>query len=655
VASVSVAPRVANLNEFDSLQLTATPKDAQGNPLTNRLVTWTTNAGTKASVSSAGLVHAFQSGAITVTASSEGVSANATITIVVPVAVIALNSTAVTLMVGDTFRLKVTLLGPAGDQPTDTSVTWVSADTVRAIVSATGLITARWPGIVAVTATAGTKSAAAQVSIPTPVASVLVTPITDTIAEGESTSFIGSPRDSAGTPLAFRLVSWSSSDTTVVTVAAAGNEVAQALGHRAGSAAIIGTSEGKSDTASVLVVHIAVAKVTITPDTASVLLQNMLLLSASMEDSLGRPLTDRQIHWSTSDALIAPIAPDSGSTVTLTATSPGVAAIVAVSEGRADTSTITNRVVSYTSIAAAALATCATTSDSLVYCWNEGAVPSVVVTPVRLGILAVGEDHLCGLSAGVAFCGPSPGTLTPVPGGHLFTTIAAGSFHTCGIAADSTAWCWGQDAGGQLGDSGLQDSPTPVQVVGGHRFIAITAGAFSTCAITETGDAFCWGSNFYGVLGIGDTVSLIPYPVAVAGGLTFTSITMGSLHACALRSGGQAYCWGNNDYGQLGAGVESNVPIAVTGGISFASIRAGLFFTCGTDAGGIGYCWGDNSGGQVGDSSFAFSRPAPVQVAGGLTFLAFGGGFHDNCALATAGAYCWGSFQVVPKRLPGQL
>jgi uncharacterized protein YjdB len=654
VASVAVTPPSATVNEFDSLQLTATPKDAAGNPLTGRTITWSTNAGTKATVSTTGKVHAFQPGPITVTATSEGVPGSSAITIVVPVAVITLNTSAVTLAVGDTFRLKATVLGPAGDPPTDSAVAWSSADTARATVTASGLVLARWPGAVTVTASAETKSASAQISIPTPVASVIVTPAADTIAESDSTTLSGIPRDSAGTPLAFRDVTWRSSDTTVAALAA-GTNLVRVYGRAPGSASVIATSEGKSDTASILVVHVSVASVTITPDTVSLLLHNPLSLVATTLDSLGRALTDRPVHWSTSDAVIAPITPDSGPAVLVTAASPGIAAIVATSEARADTATITSQVVTYASIASGIRASCAATTDSLVYCWNEGAVPSVVVTPIRLGALTVGQGLLCGLAGGDAYCGDAPGTLTLVPGGHVFTAIAAGAFHTCAIAADSTGWCWGQNGGGQLGDSSLQESPTPVQVVGGHRFVSIATGAYTTCAIAETGDAYCWGSNLSGSLGTGDTASTRAYPVPVAGGLTFTSITMGSEHACALVAAGQAYCWGDNSYDQMGTGLASNVPAAVTGGISFTSIHAGLFYTCGIVAGGNGFCWGDNAWGQVGDSSFASTQPAPVQVAGGLSFLAFSGGLHDNCALTTTGAYCWGSFQVVPKRLPGQL
>ena len=109
--------------------------------------------------------------------------------------------------------------------------------------------------------------------------------------------------------------------------------------------------------------------------------------------------------------------------------------------------------------------------------------------------------------------------------------------------------------------------------------------------------------------------------MAVAGGLTFASLTAGDVHTCGLTSGGAAYCWGNNDGGELGDGSTDRrlTPVAVAGGLTFASLTAGWVHTCGLTSGGAAYCWGYNSNGELGDGSTTTGL-TPVAVAGGLTF-----------------------------------
>ena len=116
----------------------------------------------------------------------------------------------------------------------------------------------------------------------------------------------------------------------------------------------------------------------------------------------------------------------------------------------------------------------------------------------------------------------------------------------------------------------------------------ITAGYGHTCALIADGTVTCWGYNSDGELGGGDT-SNRNVPVAVAGGAhtnkTVTQITAGTYHTCALISDGTATCWGDNSYGQLGNGsnTDSNVPVAVTGGAlankTVTDITGGEFHT----------------------------------------------------------------------------
>ncbi|HWC72717.1 MAG TPA: hypothetical protein VG454_02195, partial [Gemmatimonadales bacterium] len=87
-----------------------------------------------------------------------------------------------------------------------------------------------------------------------------------------------------------------------------------------------------------------------------------------------------------------------------------------------------------------------------------------------------------------------------------------------------------------------------------------------TCALTLEGVAYCWGANQYGELGDGSTMSR-SNPVPVVGGLTFASLQSKGTHTCGITTGGVAYCWGNNDYGELGDGTTTSrsIPVRVGG------------------------------------------------------------------------------------------
>ena len=141
------------------------------------------------------------------------------------------------------------------------------------------------------------------------------------------------------------------------------------------------------------------------------------------------------------------------------------------------------------------------------------------------------------------------------------------------------AYCWGGNHIGQLGDGSTTLSSIPVAVSGGLSFSGLAAGAAHTCGLTRTGAANCWGNNEEGELGNGDigpdTCNVANWrcsrsPVAVAGGLTFSALTLGGVHTCGLISGGAAYCWGDNSSGQLGDGTTTNssIPVAVSWGLT---------------------------------------------------------------------------------------
>ena len=171
---------------------------------------------------------------------------------------------------------------------------------------------------------------------------------------------------------------------------------------------------------------------------------------------------------------------------------------------------------------------------------------------------------------------------------------------------------------------------------------SVSAGSIHTCGLTTPGDAYCWGFNDFGQLGDGSTTGSLT-PVLVSSGIRFSSISTRGGHTCGVTSVGDAYCWGENFRGQLGDGTTINrlTPVLVSGGLSFASVSTAYSETCGVTTAGDAYCWGDNFSGQLGDGT-TINRLTPVAVAGGLTFASLSTG-AQTCGVTAAGdAYCWG-------------
>lgn len=275
--------------------------------------------------------------------------------------------------------------------------------------------------------------------------------------------------------------------------------------------------------------------------------------------------------------------------------------------------------------------------------------------------ISVGLDQTCGLTgAGSAYCWGANGfgqlgdgsTLdhagpVPVTGGLRFTALSAGgggyeedvSF-TCGITDIGEAWCWGGSFRGALGDGTTVGSHnTPVRVVGDLRFKSISAGGAHVCGLTIDDLAYCWGSNDAGELGIG-TTSQSTTPALVAGGLHFTNISAGDFHTCA-GTGTATYCWGSNISSGFGSTGITPVPKLVTSAIQFPVIATGTDHTCGLTSIGSAYCWGDNSSGELGTGSGVFS-PGPALVVGGRAFTSMSTKGYTGCGISAGSGYCWG-------------
>jgi uncharacterized protein YjdB len=254
VASVSVSPTSASLTTGGTQQITATPRDAQGNPLDGRTVTWQSANTAVATVTQTGLITAVGPGSTSVTATSEGKVGTVAVTVTLPpVGSVTVTPSSATVSVAFTTPLAATVRDLNGAVISGASVAWSTSNALVAVVSQTGVVTGVLPGTATITATSGGQSGTATITVQlAPVATVTVSPSQLNLRDrdGQRTGTLNATtRDALGNILTGRVVTWSSSNTSVATVTQSGVVTAQAKGN----ATITATSEGRSGTASVVV------------------------------------------------------------------------------------------------------------------------------------------------------------------------------------------------------------------------------------------------------------------------------------------------------------------------------------------------------------------------------------------------------------------
>lgn len=317
----------------------------------------------------------------------------------------------------------------------------------------------------------------------------------------------------------------------------------------------------------------------------------------------------------------------------------------------------------------------------------SSALAAAVATPLSFIQVTVGAGHTCGVTTdNRAYCwgrnergtlgdGTTTNRRAPraVAGGLRFRFVSAGPNYTCGLTTDDRAYCWGDNVYGTLGEgSNVFARLKPVAVAGGRRYRQLRTGSQHACAVTLANVALCWGDNWSGKLGIGfGSSTTVPVPVHT-GGLAFRQVLAGGLHTCGLTTDNKAWCWGGNDFGQLGDGARGDglALLPVAGGLTFAHLSLGNTHTCGVTTDDVAYCWGSNFVGTLGDGTQT-TRLAPAPVAGGLRFRGVSASSSHTCGVTVGNAaYCWGhnregqlgdgtfgerKFRTTPNRVAGQL
>jgi alpha-tubulin suppressor-like RCC1 family protein len=297
---------------------------------------------------------------------------------------------------------------------------------------------------------------------------------------------------------------------------------------------------------------------------------------------------------------------------------------------------------------------CAATSAGRAQCWgwNDQGILGVNQTSTQLGNRP---------TAAPVLALPNGGTIGELTG---VDEVTLGAAHAC-VRRGGEVWCWGWNAAGQCGrPNGAGGEGTILlakpSVVTGIEALSVNAqGSEFTCGVDSGGLVQCWGLDFQGQLGDGTAGGLRSTPAPVTGITQASAVAVGFQHACAIgrtvADGVGVYCWGLNDFGQLGpngptaAPLTTATPVLVPGLGTAVAVIAGQSHSCAMLANGVIRCWGANNFGQLGDGTFS-SRSAPANVTGTggsgslspATHIATGFG-HTCAVLSNRSVYCWGA------------
>jgi alpha-tubulin suppressor-like RCC1 family protein len=235
-------------------------------------------------------------------------------------------------------------------------------------------------------------------------------------------------------------------------------------------------------------------------------------------------------------------------------------------------------------------------------------------------------------------------------GGSITPKIATGAAHTCALADTGKVKCWGDNASGQLGGGvtafqGGGETPKPATL---SKATAVAASATATCVLSEDSSIWCWGSNAFGELGLGTAdAAAHPTPTQIPGSKDFYMLAAGGNHFCAATWNGEVSCWGSNAQGQTGNGTVGGIsasPVKVGGVAKLKSLTAGANFTCANLGTTKVMCWGANDKGQLGSGTAGASSASAVEVPNLKDSYYLVAGANQVCSLGwgETALRCWG-------------
>ena len=524
-ASIVVSPASPRLPRGGTQALTAQVRNARDSVLTDRSVTWTSSAPTIATVSATGVVTGVANGTATLTASAEGITGTATVTVVEPVAAVQVTPATATLLVGATQQLSASARDAKGAALTGRLVTWSSSNPSVATVSATGLVTTLAAGSATLTATVeGVEGTAVLTVAPLPAAvtGVSVSPARVTITAGQTREVIPTVTQPAGAPAAS--VTFGTTTPAVATVSPEGVITAVAPGTAtitvtatsAGSAAF---AEATATAMVTVTVVAAVATVQVAPSAASLLVGRTRQLTVSARDSAGAAITGRAVVWTTSDASVATVS----ATGLVTAVSVGIATLSATVDGVEGTAELT-----VTPLPAAVTGVAVSPSTVSLFMGRSRLIAATVEQPIGAPIAVVTYGSTVPSVATVS----ATGVITGVASGTATITVTATAAGNASFSA-ATASTTLEVTVSSVPVASVQVTPGTVNlIVGGTQQMATTVRDSVGTAIT--GRVVNWTSSNTAVATISATGLVTAVTVGTA---TLTASVDGAIGTALLAVG----------------------------------------------------------------------------------------------------------------------
>ncbi len=349
--NIQIQPSPVTLRRGNVRQLTATPRNAAGTPITGLSVTWQSSNSAIASVSPSGEVTALAPGSVVITATANQISGSAQVTVTeIPIGSISLSPLTRGIQVNEEFVPELTLRDTAGNVlgSLGRPINWTSNSTITASVNSAGVVRGLRAGTARITA-ASPDNPAVNGSMDVTVServvqTVVISPRTGFLRLAVPRQLSAQLLDSLGQTVAGRVVTWTSLTPTIASI----NSNGRATGIALGTARFTASVDNAVDTVQFTVTRIPVGDITLSPSQTSVIQGKTVTLTAVVRDSVGEEVTDRTITWQTSNATVATVI--SG---VVTGVSTGSASITATTESRSDASSVTVLQVPVDSIALA--------------------------------------------------------------------------------------------------------------------------------------------------------------------------------------------------------------------------------------------------------------------------------------------------------------
>lgn len=397
-----------------------------------------------------------------------------------PVAAVAVTIVTSNLTVGHSTLATAVTRDAAGHELTGRAIAWSSTDEAAVIVNASGDVTALSVGSATITATSEGKSGSTFVTTvappPTPVATVTAAVADGTIVVGQVTQASAVPRDASGNVLAGRTVTWTSSAPSVAAVDAAG----RVTGASVGATSIFATCEGLSGSVQVAVIvppPSPVATVTASLASSALYVGQATQASAVLRDGSGNLLAGRSVAWSSSNVSVATV---NATTGVVTASGVGSASIIATSEGKTGSASMTAALVPVSNV----IVTLGTGSLTV----GQATQASAVVRDAAGNVLSGRSIAWSTSSAAVATVGTS-GIVTGVAAGTAnITATSEGQTGSASVAVSDGACAWSPvrteslatTPAGAIPGGGLAGTQGPAEVGGGRPTRPRRTGSRST-------------------------------------------------------------------------------------------------------------------------------------------------------------------------------